>query len=57
MNTEALKDRELSDAELEAVTGGEDKPLAPVIKAAVMKAIDLDCYLNNPRICPIPIQL
>jgi hypothetical protein len=57
MNTEALKDRELSDAELEAVTGGEDKLLAPVIKAAVMKAIDLDCYLNNPRICPIPIQL
>jgi hypothetical protein len=56
MNTK-LVNKELSDVELEAVTGGKDDvPLAPVIKAVALRVVDLDCYINNPPICPIPIQ-
>jgi hypothetical protein len=47
MNSKVLKNRELSDAELEAVTGGEDKPLAPVIKAVALRVVDLYCTLNE----------
>jgi len=56
MTTKALKERELSDAELEAVTGGEG-PLAPVIAAAVIKSVDFYCSQNDVKpICPPPIQ-
>ena len=55
MNTE-LVNKELSDAELEAVTGGEG-PLAPVIAAAVIKSVDFYCSQNDVKpICPLPIQ-
>jgi hypothetical protein len=57
MNTNVLKERELRDAELEAVTGGEDKPLAPVIKAVATKWVDYYCSTpDGPPVCPIPIQ-
>jgi len=57
MNTELVNKDDLSDAELEAVTGGEDKPLAPVIKAVATKWVDFYCsQIDGPPICPIPIQ-
>lgn len=57
MNTESLKEREMSDAELEAVTGGEDRPLAPVIKAVALRVVDFYCSCNDVKpACPIPIQ-